>query len=261
MIQLKVRTEYSFGKTFAPIKNVIARLNELGCTHAAIVDGDTWGHIPFYKACKAAGIEPILGVEIAVSDNGSMPQKMWFLARNKSGLAELYRMTSKSYLQRISMRGGSVPRLYRSDVREMSADIIKFAGDIVDGEFLEDVNAIIDLSPASIILNSKKKKLAEQYDLSLVEVSDNAFCWPDDKKTFELIVNRYGGLKPSKQYILDELKYQDNAFCIAQACEGLEIPKAPTIHIEGDLEQLCREGIIYRKMDSWWNQQYEDRLN
>ena len=90
MIQLKVRTEYTFGQTFAPISRVIERLKAIGCTAAGIVDNNsTWGHVHWFKACKAAGIQPILGVETVVS-NDETAHKMWFLAKNTEGLAELY---------------------------------------------------------------------------------------------------------------------------------------------------------------------------
>jgi DNA polymerase III alpha subunit len=258
MIQLKIKTEYSFGQTYAPIKNVIARLKEIGCTHAGIVDGDTWGHIPFYKACKAAGIQPMLGIEITVSDD-DIPQKMWFLAKNKPGLNELYKAISKAYGQKISLRTGKIPRIYKHQVIGMSDNIFKFAGDITDGEFLQKVGAIIDLSPASRILNNQKKKIAAKYKLAVVDVSDNAFCKPEDADVFQLISK--SGKKMTPQYVLDELDNQDVAENIAQDCEGLEISIAPMIRAEGDLERLCRDGIKYRKMDGIWTDEYEERLN
>ena len=136
MIQLRLRTEYSFGQTFAPIDRVISRLKELGCTHAGIVDqASTWGHLDWFNKCTAAGIKPILGVELVVTDDEESVQKMWFLAKNEQGLRELYKASSLSFRQQIRSKFGSTPRLYRTDVLLMSDDIIKFSGDIVDGEF------------------------------------------------------------------------------------------------------------------------------
>ena len=126
MIQLRIRTEYTFGQTFAPTTRVVQRLKELGCTAAAIVDeNSTWGHVPWFKACKAAGIQPMLGVSMVVSDD-EQTHRMWFLARNKDGLSELYRLTSKGHGQQIPTRTGSIPRLYRKDVLGMSENILKF---------------------------------------------------------------------------------------------------------------------------------------
>src|SRR5687768_18334237 len=124
MIQLKIRTEYSFGQTYAPISRIIQRLKELGCTSAGIVDNSTWGHVKWHEACIQAGISPMLGVEVCVSDDNTA-HRMWFLAMDEAGLAELYKATSKSHLQQLKTKYGSTPRLYRNDVLNMSGGIIR----------------------------------------------------------------------------------------------------------------------------------------
>ena len=146
MIQLRIRTEYSFGKTFAPVDRVVDHLKTNGCTAAGIVDDSTWGHVAWFNACTKAGIQPLLGVACVVDDN-DMALKMWFLAKNIAGLSELYKVTSKSHQQTIKMHRGTLPRLYKQDVMRMSDNILKFAGEVTDGPFLKDVKAIIDLNP------------------------------------------------------------------------------------------------------------------
>jgi DNA polymerase III alpha subunit len=254
MVQLRIRTEYSFGETFAPIPRVIERLKALGCTAAGIVDGSTWGHVKWHKACVAAGIAPLLGVEVVVSDEAETP-RMWFLAKNTEGLKEMYRFTSKSHHQKVATQRGSLPRLYRSDVLAMSPNIIKFAGDVTDGEFLKKAKAYVDLNPASRILNMKKENIAKAMKLKLVSTSDNAFAFEEDKEIFELIAN---GMKPTPQYILPKLEHAEVAKKIARECEGLALPKAPMIVAKGDLEKLCRDGIKERKLK--WTPEYEARL-
>lgn len=258
MIQLKIRTEYSFGQTFAPIHRVVERLQEQGCTSAAIVDNaSTWGHVPWFKACKAAGIQPILGVELCVSDDDTN-HSMWFLAKNKEGLGELYRLTSKSHQQTIPTRTGSIPRLYRKDVAGMSTNILKFAGEVLDGEFLSAVGAFVDLDPSSRILNMKKTNVAQRHSLQLVSVSDNAYAFPQDAEVFELISR--AGLKQTPQHIIDITEHQATAEAIATECANLELPMAPMVRAAGDLEQICREGIKFRKMDANWSDEYEQRM-
>ena len=52
------------------IKEYVARVKELGMNSAAITDhGVMFGVIDFYKAAKAAGINPILGCEVYVAPN------------------------------------------------------------------------------------------------------------------------------------------------------------------------------------------------
>lgn len=265
-IQLRIRTEYSFGHTYAKIERIIERLKEINCTAAAIVDGSTWGHVAWHNACVSAGIQPILGVELIVTDD-YQNTKMWFLAKNQEGLKEMYNFNSKAYHQPISTKfNAKVPRLYMNDVVEIAKNnnVVIFAGDMLDGEFLKEVNAVIDLNPASFILNKKKLQLAEKYDLRVVSTSDNAFVYEDDADTFEILMRGNkkgkGTIKMTPQHILEELEHQDQASLIADSCAKFELAKAPMIKAEGDLEALCREGIKYRKLEDKWDEKYEQRL-
>ena len=62
---LHVHTEYSLLDGAARIKDVVARAKELGMDSLAITDhGVMFGVIEFYRACKSAGIKPIIGCEV-----------------------------------------------------------------------------------------------------------------------------------------------------------------------------------------------------
>jgi DNA polymerase III alpha subunit len=257
MLQLKVRTEYSFGKTFAPIPLVVKRLKEMSVTAAGIVDfSSTWGHVPWVKACKEAGIQPLLGVDLIVSDDED-EHRMWFLAKTTAGLSEMYRFTSKAHQQGVATKAGSLPRLYRNDVLKMSPEIAIFAGDIVDQDFLEDCGAILDLNPASRLLNNRKRAIASATKLQLVETSDNAYARLEDRATFELCSR--AGTKVTPQHIVD-VSTTPAMEAIAEACEDLELPRAPMITADGDLESVCRAGIKLRGLEGKWTKEYEDRL-
>lgn len=233
------------------------RLKEINCTAAAIVDrNSTWGHVAWFKACQENGIKPMLGVETTVADDENATA-MWFLAKNKAGLAELYRLLSKSHLQPIATKSGSMQRLYRRDVEGMSDNIFKFAGEVVDGDWLASINAIIDLNPASRIMNARKQQIADQHGLMVVSTSDNAYSSADDAEVYELISR--AGLKQTPQHILETLDHNVTLSSIADACD-IEMPVAPMVRAEGNLEQICRDGIKFRKMESMWTQEYEDRL-
>ena len=238
MIQLRIRTEYSFGKTYAKIDTVIKRLKEIGCTTAGVVDPSTWCHTIFHSKCVEAGIQPLLGVEIAVTD-GDLPTKMWFIAKNEDGLRELYNFNSLSYNQPIKdPKFGDINRLYISDVEKISDtnNVHIFAGDILDGEFLTSVNAIIDLNPSSIVLNKKKQQIADKYNLRVVSTSDNNYCYEDDVDAFKIISKT--GKKMTPQHILPVLENQAQAELIANQCSTFNFSKAPMIREEGDLEAL-----------------------
>lgn len=258
MIQLRIRSEYTFGETFASVERIIERLKAIGCTAAGIVDKhSTWGHVKFFKACKAAGIEPMLGVELIVSKNEDIPS-MWFLAKNETGLSELYDFTSRAHRQRTQTRRGKLPRLYFDDVLAMSDNIFKFAGDVVDETLVQMARPIMDLNPSSRVLDARKIALAKRFDLPIVNTSDNSFCFQEDSAIYEMMTS--ASLKPSPQYILENLDAGEYANRIAEESSELEMPKAQMVRAKGDLEALCRSGMMERNMGLKWTSQYEERL-
>ena len=67
---LHVHTEYSLLDGSSKIKELAVRAKELGMDSMAITDhGAMYGVIDFYRAAKAAGINPVLGCEVYVAPN------------------------------------------------------------------------------------------------------------------------------------------------------------------------------------------------
>ena len=65
---LHVHTEYSLLDGACRIRDLAKRVKELGQTAVAITDhGVMYGVIDFYRACKAAGVKPIIGCEVYVA--------------------------------------------------------------------------------------------------------------------------------------------------------------------------------------------------
>ncbi len=258
MIHLRIRTEYTFGQTYAPLPRIIERLQAIGCTAAGIVDTGTWGHAKWKAACEAAGIQPLFGVEVVVSDDET-PTRMWFLAKTTEGLSELYTAMSMAHRQPLSTRGGALPRLYLHDVESMTTDIVKFAGDLTDGAWLKKIGAVLDLSPASRILNAAKLQVATKHKLKVVSTADNAFAFPEDRATYE-VMGRVS-LKPTPQYLLDLLAHQDMAASIAMECHKCKMPTAKMIRAKGSLALLCEQGKRARGFTKkTWSRIYETRL-
>ena len=97
MLHLRARTEYSFRKAYGPINNLVGLAGEA----MGIADAGTWGHVAFNNACKKANVKPIFGVEIGVVEDAKERSKqpinyMAFIAKNNSGLAEIYQLVTKS---------------------------------------------------------------------------------------------------------------------------------------------------------------------
>lgn len=73
---LHVHTEFSLLDGSNKIKEYVARVKELGMNSAAITDhGVMFGVIDFYKAAKAAGINPILGCEVYVAPTPDLTER------------------------------------------------------------------------------------------------------------------------------------------------------------------------------------------
>ena len=67
-VHLHVHTEYSLLDGACRIRDLPARIREMGQTAVAITDhGVMYGAIDFYRACKAEGIHPIIGCEVYVA--------------------------------------------------------------------------------------------------------------------------------------------------------------------------------------------------
>lgn len=263
MVTLKLRTEFTFGRVYAPISKVIERVKALGITAAGIVDDDTWGHVKWYNLCKAAGVTPLLGCTAVVSDVEDFTPRMWFLARNSSGLSELYRTISRSYHQKNPTQKGSVPRLYTSDVLAMSDNIFKFCGDVSDEGFIRALSEAtstfyVDITEnGSAFINRIKAQYAAKYNIPLVGTWDNNYVNPEDAEMMDYIP--FGSNSQKDMSIQVPSTYRENAEFIAESCRGLELPVAPMIHMPGDIEALCRAAIPER-FGERWNSTYEARL-
>ena len=67
-VHLHVHTEYSLLDGACRIRDIMARVKEVGQEAVAITDhGVMYGVIDFYRAAKAAGVKPIIGCEVYVA--------------------------------------------------------------------------------------------------------------------------------------------------------------------------------------------------
>ena len=107
---LHVHTEYSLLDGSNKITEYVERVKELGMESAAITDhGVMYGCIDFYRACKAAGINPILGCEVYVAPNSRFDREtgsgedryyhLVLLAESNQGYSNLMKIVSKSFVE------------------------------------------------------------------------------------------------------------------------------------------------------------------
>ncbi|MDD5288378.1 MAG: DNA polymerase III subunit alpha [Dehalococcoidales bacterium] len=104
---LHVHSEYSLLDGMCRIPNLIARTKELGMDSLALTDhGVMYGTIEFYRLAKEAGIRPIIGCEVYVSQNDHSSRTagdknnyhLVLLARNQTGYRNLLQLVTRAHL-------------------------------------------------------------------------------------------------------------------------------------------------------------------
>lgn len=109
-VHLHTHTEYSLLDGSNKIKEYVARVKELGMNAASITDhGVMYGVIDFYKACRAADINPVIGCEVYVAPGSRFDREtgrgeeryyhLILLAENNTGYANLVKIVSKGFTE------------------------------------------------------------------------------------------------------------------------------------------------------------------
>lgn len=95
-VHLQCQTVYSLLQSACKIEPLVRRAKELGFQALAITDQNVmYGVIPFYKACKAAGIHPIIGLTASVSEEeASLSYPLVLLAETETGYRNLLKISS-----------------------------------------------------------------------------------------------------------------------------------------------------------------------
>lgn len=106
-VHLHVHTEYSLLDGLSKIPRLVDRAKNLGMKSLAITDhGTMFGVIDFYRACKAAEIKPIIGVEAYLAKRTRFdkeredrrPYHMLLLAKDQTGYQNLLKIASEAQL-------------------------------------------------------------------------------------------------------------------------------------------------------------------
>jgi DNA polymerase-3 subunit alpha len=126
---LHVHTEYSLLDGFSRTKKLVQQAKALGMQHLAITDhGAMYGAIEFYKACKEAGINPVIGIEAYLTEDMHDHSKRFsddyhhllLLAKNNTGYYNLLKLTTIANTQGYHLR----PRIDKKALQEHAEGLI-----------------------------------------------------------------------------------------------------------------------------------------
>jgi len=252
---IAARTEFSYRFAYGPLPKVI----EAGGVGICDRNG-TWGHVRWAKECKAKGIKPLFGVELAVVEHAKQPEKQppaWyrFIAKNLDGLSELYQLTT------LASRGFYYhARIERSALNTVTSNIAMIA----PGQ--DWVRAPAD-SYIELAQNSNEANVARAIKRGLLPLAvvDNRYPEPAHQKAYEIVAGRNAERSTAPMHMLDEdgwrfhTKWANslseealaNADQVYSESSGLILPKAQMIKFSSPktLAELCVEGAVKRNID------------
>ena len=133
-VHLHNHTEYSLLDGASRIPALVARAAELEMPALAVTDhGVMYGAIHFYKACKDAGIKPIVGCEVYVAPRSRLlregrvdrdPNHLTLLAANHEGYVNLMKLCTVGQMEGMYYK----PRIDKEILAEHSKGIIALSG-------------------------------------------------------------------------------------------------------------------------------------
>ncbi|MCO6043023.1 DNA polymerase III subunit alpha [Aeoliella sp. ICT_H6.2] len=140
-VHLHCHSHFSLLDGASPIKKLVSRAKELGMNGLALTDhGNLYGALEFYRACKDAEINPIVGYEAYIApgsrfDKGGASSSkeasyhLTLLAQNRTGFKNLVKMASSAFLEGFYHK----PRIDKQLLEAHSEGVVCLSG-CVSGE-------------------------------------------------------------------------------------------------------------------------------
>ncbi len=125
---LRLHTEYSLVDGLVRIKPLVAAVRDSRMPAVAITDQcNLFAMVKFYRAALAAGVKPIIGVDVWLHNEADpgQPYPLVLLCQNYQGYQNLTRLISRTYIEG-QQRG--TPVLQREWLHEMSQGLIALSG-------------------------------------------------------------------------------------------------------------------------------------
>ena len=246
---LHVHTEYSLLDGSSKIKELVSRAKELGMDSLAITDhGVMYGVVDFYRAAKAAGINPVLGCEIYVAPGSRFDREagnakesryhhLVLLAENDIGYANLVKIVSRGFTEGFYYKprvdydvlekyhegiialsaclAGSIPSFLRRGLYEEA----KQEAYRLQGIFGEN-NFFLELQdhgiPDQKTVNQGLLRLHQETGIELVATNDVHYIYDSDAEAHDILLCIQTGKKVSDT---DRMRYEGGQYYLKSAEE------------------------------------------
>lgn len=191
-VHLHNHTHHSLLDGLTKIPDLVARVKDMGMTACAITDHGTMsGTIEFYKAAKAAGIKPIIGMEAYVAARGRAdrdPQKdkaryhLILLAMNNTGYRNLMKLSTLANLEGMYYK----PRIDHELLEQYNEGLIALSA-CASGELGEQLR-LDNYTEAKRIASWYKSIFGDRYYL---ELQDHGHPDCPSKWDVQVKINQY----------------------------------------------------------------------
>ena len=249
---LHVHTEYSLLDGSGKIKEMVAQAKALGCDSLAITDhGAMYGVIDFYRAAKEAGIKPIIGCEIYVTNGSRFDREisqgddryyhLVLLAENNQGYSNLMKIVSTGFTEGFYYK----PRVDYETLEEYSEGLIAssacLAGIIpkllLRGRYEDAVEEALRLQnlfgrgnfflelqdhgmPEQRTVNSQLLRMSEEYKIPLIATNDVHYTYDTDWEAHDILLCIQTGKKVHDQ---DRMRYEGGQYYLKSPEEMQEL--------------------------------------
>ncbi len=219
-VHLHNHSEYSLLDGLSKIKVMVERAKELGMKALAITDhGNMYGTIVFFKACKEAGIKPIIGCEIYIGKREKENKEagidadsnhLILLAKDMIGYKNLMKIVSEAQLDGYYYKPRTDEKLlekYHEGLICLSACVNGYVSEpLLEGQDDEALkrakklssifgegNFYLELQKHLNVkkqdpLNEKLIELSRKLGLPLVATNDNHYVYSTDAQAQEILL-------------------------------------------------------------------------
>ena len=241
---LHVHTEYSLLDGSNKIKEYVNRVKELGMTAAAITDhGVMFGVIEFYRAARAAGINPVLGCEVYVAPSSRFDKEavgrdedryyhLVLLAENNTGYSNLMKIVSRGFTEGYYYKPRvdyEVLEQYHEGIIALSACLAgEVQKNLLRGLYDEGRKAALRYEkifgkgnffleiqdhgiPEQSIVNQQLLRLAEETGIELVATNDVHYTYAEDEKPHDILLCLQTGKKLADE---DRMRYEGGQYYV-----------------------------------------------
>lgn len=218
-VHLHNHTHHSLLDGLTKVDELVARVKETGMQAVAMTDHGTMsGAIEFYKACKAAEIKPIIGIETYVAartihDRDPSKDKARYhlilLAMNNTGYQNLMRLSTIANLEGVYYKpridhdllekynegliassaclGGEVSEKLQNDDFEGAKEIASWYKKVFGDRYYLEIQDHNEY-PAQKKVNEALFKLGKELDIKCILTSDAHYVRADDQESHEILL-------------------------------------------------------------------------